>query len=124
QTDLTFDELTVIAKDYNSVRKHTSETHLQGTSAQVSDQSMEVMKKSELQRVTNFIRSSLGLSHAKTGTIAYDPATEKDTSTKTEQDINNIGMQRSTTSTSSTRTGTTNGTGTGTGTGSGTSTYG
>jgi len=100
QTDLTFDDLTSIAKDYNSVRKDTSQTHLQGTGEQVSDQSMEVVKKSELQRVTNFIRKNLDLSHAKTGKIAYDPATEKDTTTKTDQDINNIGMQRSNTTTS------------------------
>lgn len=102
QTDLTFDDLTTIAKDYNSVRKHTSETHLQGTSAQVADQSMEVMKDSELQRVTNYIRSNLGLTHAKTGTIAYKPTANSATTTKTEQDINNIGMQRSTTSTGTT----------------------
>jgi cell envelope-related function transcriptional attenuator common domain len=106
QTDLTFDDLTTIAKDYNSVRKHTSQTHLQGTSAEVADQSMEVMKKAELQRVTDFIRSNLGLSHAKTGNIQYNPAKQTSTTTKTDEEINNIGMQRSTTST--TTNGTTN----------------
>lgn len=97
QTDLTFDDLTIIAKDYNSVRKHTDETHLQGTSAQVSDQSMEVMKKSELQRVTNFVRENLELSHAKTGNIQYK-STQNSNTDKTEKQINNIGMQKSTTS--------------------------
>lgn len=95
QTDLTFDDLTALAKDYNSVRKHTSETHLQGKSAEVAKQSMEVMSKSELQRVTNFVRTNLDLSHAKTGTIAYVPNANSAATTKTEQDINNIGMQSS-----------------------------
>lgn len=95
QTDLTFDDLTVIAKNYRSVREHTDETHIQGTSAEVSDQSMEVMKKSELQRATNFIRSNLGLSYAKTGDIEYK-ATQSSSTNKTSQQINNIGMEKST----------------------------
>lgn len=98
QTDMTFNDLTKLAKDYNSVRKNTSETHLQGTSAQVANQSMEVMKKSELQRVTDFIRKNLDLSKAKTGDIQYDPATQSSSTTKTDEEIKNIGSQRSTTS--------------------------
>lgn len=100
QTDLTFDELTTIAKDYNSVRKNTSETHLQGNGEEVAKQSMEVMKKSELQHVTNFIRENLDLPHAKTGNIQFKPSTQSSTTTKSVQDINNIGSQRSTTGTS------------------------
>lgn len=100
QTDLTFDELTALAKDYNSVRKHTSETHLQGNGEEVAKQSMEVMKESELQRVTNFIRENLDLPHAKTGNIQFKPSTQSSTTTKSVQDINNIGSQRSTTGTS------------------------
>ncbi len=126
QTDLTFDELTVLAKDYNSVRKNTSETHLQGNGEEVAKQSMEVMKESELQRVTDIIRKSLDLSHAKTGNIQYNPATEKATTAKTEQDINNIGMQKSTTTGTGAATGTTRstaGTGTGAGTSTGTGSY-
>jgi len=91
QTDLTFDDLTALAKNYNSVRKSTSETHLQGTSAEVADQSMEVMKKSELQRVTNYIRKNLDLSKKKTGNIEYNPSTQSSSTSMTDQDINNIG---------------------------------
>lgn len=72
QTDLTFDDLTAIAKDYRSVKKHVSETHLQGTSKYVNNQSMEIVDRTELQRVTDQIRNSLDLSKAKTGDIAYN----------------------------------------------------
>lgn len=111
QTDLTFDELTTIAKDYNSVRKHTSETHLQGNGEEVAKQSMEVMKKSELQRVTNFIRENLDLPHAKTGNIQFKPSTQSTSTTKTTQDISNIGMQRSGTNNGSTGNGSTSNSG-------------
>lgn len=71
QTDLTFDDLTAIAKDYRSVKQHVSENHLQGSSKYVADQSMEIIDKTELQRVTDQIRDSLDLPKDKTGNIAY-----------------------------------------------------
>ena len=52
------------------------------------------MKKSELQRVTNFIRENLDLPHARTGNIQFKPTTQDTSTTKTTQDINNIGMQK------------------------------
>ncbi|MQS88857.1 LCP family protein [Companilactobacillus mishanensis] len=73
QTDLTFDELTTLAKDYRSVRDHTEETHLQGQGVQINKLSMEVVKKDELQRATDFIRKNLDLDHETTGNIQYDP---------------------------------------------------
>ncbi|MFD1473016.1 LCP family protein [Companilactobacillus mishanensis] len=73
QTDLTFDELTTLAKDYRSVRDQTEETHLQGQGVQINKQSMEVVKKDELQRATDFIRKNLDLDHETTGNIQYDP---------------------------------------------------
>ncbi|NLR09041.1 MULTISPECIES: LCP family protein [Lactobacillaceae] len=85
QTDLTFDDLTKLAKNYRSATKTTKETHLQGTGKELNDQSMEVMKKSELQRVTNFIRNGLGLSYKKTGTIATFTDTSKSSSSSTSQ---------------------------------------
>ncbi|WP_125573688.1 LCP family protein [Levilactobacillus huananensis] len=76
QTDLTFNDLTVLAKDYLSATKHIQTTHLQGTGENLDGQSMEVMTKTELQRVTDYIRTGLGLSHKSTGTIAQiDSAT-------------------------------------------------
>ncbi|ERK43887.1 transcriptional regulator LytR family protein [Levilactobacillus brevis ATCC 14869 = DSM 20054] len=75
QTDLTFDDLTMIAKDYRTATKNVKQTHLQGAGKELNDQSMEVMKKSELQRVTNFIRNGLSLSYKKTGSIAVFSST-------------------------------------------------
>lgn len=70
QTDLTFSDLTALATNYLSATKHIKTTHMQGTSETINGQSMEVASKSELQRVTNYIRNGLGLAYKKTGTIA------------------------------------------------------
>ncbi|MFC6260620.1 LCP family protein [Levilactobacillus fujinensis] len=72
QTDLTFDDLTALATNYRKATqaKNIKTTHIQGSSETINNQSMEVASKSELQRVTNYIRKALGLSHATTGTIA------------------------------------------------------
>ncbi|PTM21699.1 LytR family transcriptional regulator [Lactobacillus sp. PFC-70] len=70
QTDLTFNNLTTLAQSYRKSAKNVTETHLQGHGKMVDGQAMEVMQKSELQRVTNFIREGLGLSHKETGTSA------------------------------------------------------
>ena len=70
QTDLTFDDLTAIAKDYRKATDNVEQTHLQGNGKTLNGQEMEVMKKTELQRVTNFVRSGLGLPYKATGSIA------------------------------------------------------
>ena len=44
QTDLTFDDLTAIAKDYRKATKNVKQTHLQGTGRTLNGQSMEVMR--------------------------------------------------------------------------------
>lgn len=62
QTDMTFDNMTTLAKNYNSVGKNTSDDAIAITDG--------VAKSSELQRVTNAIRTNLGLSQANTGDIA------------------------------------------------------
>lgn len=79
QTDLTFSDLTALATNYLSATKHIKTTHMQGTSETINGQSMEVASKSELQRVTNYIRNGLGLAYKKTGTIA-DMSTSNGTS--------------------------------------------
>lgn len=98
QTDLTFNDLTALAQNYRAATKHIKTTHLQGTSQTIDAQSMEVASKSELQRVTNFIRKGLGLSHATTGKIAImtgsDGTTTDGTTTtadSTQNDQNNGG---------------------------------
>lgn len=71
QTDLTFNNMTKLAKNYNSVGKNTSDDSIEGTDTTVNNQAMETVKATELQRVTNSVRSNLDLSSAKTGTIEY-----------------------------------------------------
>lgn len=71
QTDLTFDNLKVLAKGYRKATENVSQYHLQGAGKTVQNQSMEVMSKNELQRVTDIIRKGLGLKHSKSGNIAY-----------------------------------------------------
>jgi len=75
QTDLTFDNLASLAKNYRSADKMVSETHLQGHGKEIGGQDMEVMHKKELQRVTNFIRSGLDLKQADTGSAAIFAST-------------------------------------------------
>ncbi|GAK47791.1 transcriptional regulator [Secundilactobacillus oryzae JCM 18671] len=70
KTDLTFADLTALAKDYRDARKTVKETHLQGTGKMVDGQAMEIISKKELQRVTNLNRANLGMSREKTGSAA------------------------------------------------------
>lgn len=86
QTDLTFNDLSALAQSYRSATKHIKTTHLQGTSEMLDGQSMEVASKTELQRVTNFIRKGLGLTHASTGKIALMTDSSTGTTTTTQDD--------------------------------------
>ncbi|MFC6260658.1 LCP family protein [Levilactobacillus fujinensis] len=74
QTDLSFDDLTSLVKNYRSATGSIQQTHLQGTGKMINGQSLEVMNKTELQRVTNFVRDGLALSHKDTGKIALPSA--------------------------------------------------
>lgn len=81
QTDLSFDNLTELAKNYRSADKTVKETHLQGHGKELNGQDMEVMNKKELQRVSNYIRKGLGLSYKETGTAAIFKSTSNSEST-------------------------------------------
>ena len=93
QTDLTFNDLTALVRSYRSATHHIKSTHLQGTSEMLNAQSMEVASQKELQRVTNFIRTGLGLTHATTGQIALttDQDSTGQASTTTAQNGENSG---------------------------------
>lgn len=89
QTDLTFNNLVDLAKDYRGATKNVSETHLQGHGQTVNGQSMEIMPKAELQRVTDFIRTGLGLGHSETGTAAIgDSAANTENSAVENANVN------------------------------------
>jgi len=92
QTDLTFDDLTALATNYRKATqaKNISTTHIQGSSATINGQSMEVATKTELQRVTNYIRKALGLSQATTGKIAQmDTDSNSSTSSRESSSTSN-----------------------------------
>ncbi|AKP65335.1 transcriptional regulator [Levilactobacillus koreensis JCM 16448] len=78
QTDLTFSDLTSLVKNYRKATGAIQQTHLQGTGKMIGGQSMEVMNKTELQRVTDFVRDGLALPHKETGKIALPSAFGED----------------------------------------------
>ncbi|MCV3556127.1 LCP family protein [Pediococcus ethanolidurans] len=91
KTDLTFSDLSALAQNYRGAKKTVSQTHLQGTGETVNGQSMEIMAKSELQRVTDINRSNLGLAHAKTGNIALNVSSISTSNSSVESDNVNAG---------------------------------
>lgn len=91
KTDLTFDDLVALAQDYRGAKKTVSQTHLQGTGKTVNGQSMELMAKSELQRVTNLNRKNLGLAHATTGNIALSVSATSSSDSSVQSDNVNAG---------------------------------
>lgn len=101
QTDLTFDDLTAIAKNYRKATRSVKQTHLQGNGKELSGQDMEVMTTKELQRVTNFIRKGLDLSHKRTGSAAVFNSTDaKSDSNKSSSSVISNEMTTNTTSNS------------------------
>lgn len=86
QTDLSFDNLTELAKNYRSADKIVKETHLQGHGKELNDQDMEIMHKKELQRVTNYVRNGLNLSHKGTGSAAIFTSTSSASSTSSPEE--------------------------------------
>lgn len=88
QTDLTFNNLVSLAQNYRGALKNVSETHAQGHGQMVNGQSMEIMPTTELQRVTDFIRSGLGLPKAKTGDAALSGSAANDDSNSSVEQAN------------------------------------
>lgn len=73
ETDLTFDSMVLLGKNYDDVGEHIDEDNLQGTPANVANQAMETVDKDQLQRITDDLRINLGLGKASTGNIEYVP---------------------------------------------------
>lgn len=69
KTDLTFGDMLTAASKYLGAAKTIKTDHAQGTSVSLTSGSSELITQSEKQRVTNVLRSSLGLKHKKTGTL-------------------------------------------------------
>ncbi|MBD5430636.1 LCP family protein [Lactobacillus sp.] len=64
-TNLTFNSMVNIAKNYRDCTNNMTSDYLHGRGAMIGDASYQVMSDSELQRTSNIVRQSLGLSAAK-----------------------------------------------------------
>lgn len=62
KTDLTFNNMITLAKDYRSATKNLKQDHAQGTDEEIDGQSFQVISTTERQRVSNLLRKGLGLS--------------------------------------------------------------
>ena len=66
-TDLSFNDMLLLAAKYRKATHHMNSTHLQGQSSMISGQSFEVPDESEKQRITDLLRKALDLSPDQTG---------------------------------------------------------
>lgn len=69
KTDMSFNDMLLIASKYLGARKNIVTDHLQGGGVMYGGVSYEVVAQSEKQRITNLIRSNLGLSQQTTGRL-------------------------------------------------------
>lgn len=67
QTDLTFNDMLTIVSNYMSASQKLESDHAQGDSLMIGGVSYEHVNLKEMQRVTDRLRSSLGLKKAETG---------------------------------------------------------
>lgn len=61
RTNLTFDDMLAILKNYRQCRTHENSDYLHGTGAMIGGASYQVMRTAELQRCSNKVREGLGL---------------------------------------------------------------
>ncbi|WP_334352161.1 LCP family glycopolymer transferase [Companilactobacillus sp. HBUAS56257] len=85
QTDLTFDDFRALTKNFIDNDNQISKMQLKGKTATVAKQKMEIVDKSDLQDVTDFLRNSLNLREKKTGSIAYKSGEEIKSTKKTKK---------------------------------------
>ncbi len=67
QTDLSFNDIVKIAQKYRGAVKNQVSDHLQGEGVMYEGVSYQMVPTSEKQRITNLLRSQLGLKHKETG---------------------------------------------------------
>lgn len=61
RTNLTFDSMVKISKNYRKCTNNMSSDYLHGVGAMIGDASYQVMSDRELQRTSNIVRNDLGL---------------------------------------------------------------
>ncbi|SPC40169.1 LCP family glycopolymer transferase [Latilactobacillus fuchuensis] len=77
-TNLSFDDMVSIQSNYKDAAKHITSDHLQGRSATVEGASYEIPTNDEIQRVSDVLRTALGL---KTTTIDNAETKQNDLNT-------------------------------------------
>ena len=65
RTNLTFDSMVAIAKNYRGCTQNISSDYLHGAGAMIGGASYQVMRDKELQRTSDIVRSELGLDSTK-----------------------------------------------------------
>lgn len=65
RTNLTFNSMISIIKNYHQCRNNIKSDYVHGTGAMIGDASYQVTSDKELQRVSNIVRKELGLSSTK-----------------------------------------------------------
>ena len=61
RTNITFNSMVSIAKNYRNCTNNMSSDYLHGTGAMIGDASYQVMSDKELQRCSDIVRSDMGL---------------------------------------------------------------
>ncbi|WP_435302707.1 LCP family glycopolymer transferase [Ligilactobacillus cholophilus] len=72
KTDLSFNDLIALGKNYRIATHHVKSTHLQGTTQKIGSADFEVVSVDEKQKITNTLRKALELSSAQTGNTLTD----------------------------------------------------
>ena len=61
QTDFSLKDMTKVAMNYRDATKTVKSDHAQGESQNINGESFEVVPSNEMQRISNEIRTALGL---------------------------------------------------------------
>ncbi|WP_201331058.1 LCP family protein, partial [Lactobacillus nasalidis] len=80
QTDLTFSDLTALAKNYMAATKTLKTDYTHGTGYMQDGVSYQKISVSERQRISNLIRKALGLKTKKVSTDSIDTSTSSSSS--------------------------------------------
>ena len=89
QTDLTFADLTSLAKNYLAATKNLKTDYTHGTGYMQNGVSYQKISVSERQRISNLIRKALGLKTKKVSTDLIDTSTSSSTSSSSSSSAGN-----------------------------------
>ena len=89
QTDLTFSDLTALAKNYLAVTKNLKTDYTHGTGYMQNGVSYQKISVSERQRISNLNRKALGLKTKKVSMDSIDTSTSSSTSSSSSSSAGN-----------------------------------